>query len=231
MIPDHTDHLNNFSELVTGPTQDRESSQCGGITSYCFNTVIEAGIDVVKFFPTPVALDATLRLLSDKVSGVFSEVLPFAFPLWTLASFTFIAEVIQAVSVSNFLSQLPIPHVELIRDRLQHFIGWKVTCAIAIIANTILWAAGTNIAFLCHTTALIGRLSFWCRSLLLLRDIVFLINFKQCSEQYSSTLRVLLQQILSFGVFVFSYSGYTTTIGIMATCAASLGAFHHFYPD
>jgi hypothetical protein len=170
---------------------------------------------VVKLFPSPVAVAATLRLLADKVSSLFGRAIPYAVPIWTAFSFAHIATLLILSSVIVLCWPA---------DELNNFFPYELVSSIATIANAILLVAGTDTALLAHTCAIVGQLSSWKSFLLDLRNASFLASFFLAAKNFSDVPLAVVRNLLNAGViFLSARAGYTTTIGALSALSCALG--------
>jgi hypothetical protein len=176
-----------------------------------------SALGFMEVFPNPIVLDASLRFLSEKVSGVFLRVIPYAFPFWSIASYSVVLMVIVAVMGRS--------------DESRSFIPYCLAFSVATITNTILFFSGIDVELLTHSSSLVGRLPSWPRVLLELRNKAFEVSsFLSADISHENslktnlleTLRVVLTLTLILGSSTF---GYTPTIGALAAISCSVGTY------
>jgi hypothetical protein len=188
----------------------------------CTCRFCEGVMHVLRWFPTPMALDATLRLLTDKVSSLFGRLVPYALPTWGVASYW---HFFGLLAVSGMLFLAPSNNCDEMEDVRRAFL-FEAGMVIAIVAHTILQIGKTNMMLLSHFSSLTGQLTLWKGLLFEIRNGAFLASFYLAAEGSTNCPLELFQDLFSMGVVAVSAaSGYSTLVGVLATIAASLGVY------
>jgi hypothetical protein len=217
-------HLTN-GDTVTG--EHEAATVCEQMTRACLHGTVYCSRIFVQFFPTPMAYDATLRLLGDKVSKIFSSVLPYDVVMWTGARFF---SIIDLLAISVIFGATP-EHLRERRAQLQGIFLSKLLAQIAWLAHSILLFSGTPLTLLAQSESLVGRLSFWKDILMNIRNVCFGFSSITLIDTHPNFVTVVREAITTIGMLMSWGAGYTPAVGILATIAASIGLLQHFYPD
>jgi hypothetical protein len=219
----------NANPLGPNPTCVAWTESAGEL---CCRTIIGGGLFslmgskvVAKFFPTPIALHASLRFLAERVSSLFGLVIPYSLPIWTAVS------VVDLITSCGCLALLAGPAAvwgegrECCLNECLHLLA----SSIAWVANAILLVTRTNFAFLANTATNTGQFSLWKRLFLDLRNAAFVGGFCAVIKNFYNEPLPVVRNLLNIGVVALSaYSGYTTAIGAMATISCLLGSVQLF---
>jgi hypothetical protein len=222
----------NFSvpQNTTGgvENQRRENSQSWGPIEY----LCVAYKELVRFgnlFPNPMVLDAVLRftqtILVDKVSTIFGRIIPFAFPLWSGISFVHVSNVV-GLSLDLCMNS---NEVEERRENKIGLLMREAANSVAVVANTILWAAGVDIETLAQSIPYVGLLPYWKEAVFSFRDIFFFFADFLIPETYSTSHSKFLSRFLNCVVTMATlYTGYTFTVGALAAISCAMGVKEMF---
>jgi hypothetical protein len=176
---------------------------------------------IVRLFPSPYAVEATLRFLADKVASVFTSLIPYATSFWTVAS-------IGDLGIFFLLMHDIIAHRHLPIAAQKHFPN-EIIRTIATVANAILFVGGTSTALLADTCVTLGQLHSWKNVLSDLRRVSFLSSFFIAMNNFHTVPFAVARQLLNIGVVLLSPCyGYTTAIGAMAAISCLLGPVQFF---
>jgi hypothetical protein len=204
--------------LIASPSQNRRVQN----ERSCTCRFCEGVMHFLRWFPTPMGLDASLRLLSDKVTGVFGRIIPYAMPIWNVVSYW---HLFGLLAVAGMVFLAPSDNREDMEDAKKYLL-FELGMVIAIVANTILLIGKTHIAPLAQFSSLTGQLSSWKGFLFELRNSAFLASFFLLADGSTHKPLEMMQHLLSMGVVCLSAAGgYDTFLGVLALMAATCGVY------
>jgi hypothetical protein len=188
---------------------------CDLMLSLYEDAITASGV-ITRLFPTPFAVDATLRFLADKVASVFISTIPYAVAFWTLVSL---------VKLSMFFIKAYEDLHHRFNREWRKYLPNEAIRAVATVANTVLYFGGTNTTLLADTCTTFGQLTSWQSVLVDVRRVSFLSSFFIAMNNFSHDPVIIGRQVLNIGVVLLEpYCGYTTLIGAMATVSCLLAS-------
>jgi hypothetical protein len=218
-------------ETVSSISSAPSSSECRegeASRSSSIEWIINGVLHFITLFPTPMALDGSLRVALSEGQFLFSRILPLATHLWSGVSCLNFAVLLPSTVI---LGLLPESAFATGTSRRNSMI-FSIASLISIVANTIIWISGLNVCALGAYAAHIGELALFPGLVIAIRDCAFVTSLLTAAYIFKSSHREILRYLFSASIVVLSATtGYSYSVGVLSAISCALGFVQIFCPS